>query len=201
MKTDILMMEKRAIFEASLNLLRAGKFQGTPLTEIAFLAKMSGRMIEEVFESREKLLEELSETLTTQITKLIEEAAGTSNTFKQRFFHVWVALYKHYTKNPNVIAFLEQFENIKVLQHPRSLIYPGNSAPLIELFSGSDCTVGSAETLAAIFHSNVLSAAKMSCMSDSQELDFKPELFSQLLWTGMYCPGKKAEEARNFVLY
>ena len=134
MKTDIFKIEKIAIFDASLKLLRAGKFQGTPLTEIAFRANMSGRMIDHIFSSREKLLSELSETLTGQIVKLIDEAARKGENFKDRFFDVWTALYKYYRKNPDVIAFLEQFENMSFSQDHAKVIHPANSKPLIQLF-------------------------------------------------------------------
>jgi TetR/AcrR family transcriptional regulator, multidrug resistance operon repressor len=190
MKTDILMMEKKAIFQASLKLIRAGKFQATPLTEIAFIANMSGRMIHCVFDSREKLLAELSQMLTKEIINLIEEASATTDNFERRFFQVWMALYKYYSKNPNVIAFIEQFENINVSHH-QQVVHPGNCGALVDLFADAQCEMGSAETVAAIFHSNVLSASKMRTMPDFNDVKFKPELLSQLLWNGMFCPEKR----------
>lgn len=191
MKIDILAMEKNAIFDASLKLLRAGKFQGTPLAEIAFLSRMSSRLIENVFETRERLLGELSVSLTSKIIEIIEDAGARSRSFRESFFHVWTALYKYYTRNPDVIAFMEQFESIKVSKDPR-VIHPANSAALIELFTHPDCPFENTETLAAIFHSNVLSAAKMSSASDFNDLNLQPDFFSQLLWNGLFCSETKS---------
>src|SRR5688572_11131039 len=187
MKIDILATEKNAIFDASLKLLKAGKFQGTPLAEIAFLSRMSSRLIENVFETRERLLGELSATLTSRIIRIIEDAAARSKSFRESFFHVWTALYKYYTRNPDVIAFMEQFETIKVLQKDPRVIHPGNSTPLIQLFEHPDCPFENKETLAAIFHSNVLSAAKMTSASDFNDLKLQPEFLSQLLFKGLFC--------------
>ncbi|MEX2234786.1 MAG: hypothetical protein WD824_21670 [Cyclobacteriaceae bacterium] len=193
MKTDILAMEKNAIFEASLKLLKAGKFQGTPLAEIAFLSKMSSRLIENIFNTRENLLCEMSAMLTSRIIRVIADAGEKSRSFKESFFQVWTALYKYYTRNPDVIAFMEQFETIKVSQKEPRVIHPGNSTPLIQLFTHPDCPLENRETLAAIFHSNVLSAAKMSSASDFNDLKLQPEFFSQLLWNGLCCSETKSQ--------
>ena len=192
MKTDILAMEKNAIFDASLKLLKAGKFQGTPLVEIAFLSRMSSRLIENVFATREELLGELSSTLTSRIIGIIEDAGARSTSFRESFFYIWNALYKYYTRNPDVIAFMDQFETIKVSQKAPRMVHPANSTPLIQLFTRPECPFENKETLAAIFHSNVLSAAKMSCAPDFNDLILQPEFFSQLLWNGLSCSETKS---------
>lgn len=182
-------MEKRAIFQASLKLLREGKFFATPLSEIAFQANLSGTLIRDVYESREKLLEELSESLTEQIVITIEDALKNSVGRKERFFQSWMALYKYYTLYPDAIAFIEQFDNLKALQNADKIVHPAKSKPLTELFHREELTAGestgSTETLAYFFHANVLTAAKIKTSERFVSVS-SPEVLSEILWNGMY---------------
>jgi hypothetical protein len=87
---------------------------------------------------------------------------------------------------------MEQFESIRVSVDPR-VIHPAHSKALIQLFKHPDCPLGNMETLAAIFHSNVLSAAKISSGSDFIDLNLQPDFFSQLLWNGLFCSETKRD--------
>ena len=70
--------EKLAIFAVALKLLREGKFHATPMDEIAYLSRISNVLMEHVFDTRERLLEELSDAMLRQIETETEE------TFKKR---------------------------------------------------------------------------------------------------------------------
>src|SRR3954469_7307806 len=102
---DPLRLEKKEIFNASLKLLNEGKFHATSMNEIAFYAKLTESTIHYIFESREKLLEELSQNLTSEIIKTVKEADKNSILFKDKFLSIWNALYQYYLQAPAVISF------------------------------------------------------------------------------------------------
>lgn len=199
-KSDNLKMEKKAIFEASLKLLSEGKFYASSLAEIAFQANLSGTMILYVFESRETLLQEMSESLTKQIVNTLEDAGKYSLDFKERFFDSWMALYRFYTICPHVIAFIEQFENLKSLPHPEKIIHPAKSNPLLELFNNEEIremdSYPNAEMLAVIFHANALTAAKIKSNTQFNSTS-TPEDLVEILWNGLNVQVKKT---RRFML-
>ena len=165
-KHDNLRMEKKAIYEASLKLLSEGKFHASSLAEIAFEAKLSWTSIIFVFETRDKLLQEMSEHVTQEIHHTIDEAVRPHPEHKERFFALWKALNRYYSQHPNAIAFVEQFENLKSLPHAGKIVHPAMSTPLIDLFTpqeiNDDDRRETAIMFAAIFHANVLSAAKIA---------------------------------------
>ena len=179
------MLERNAFYDASLRLVKDGKFQAMSVTEIAFMARISERAIPFIFESRERLVSDLIEHVTSQIANTIEGAAKKSTSYKQRFFDVWHALYEHYTKNPNVIAFIEQFDNI----NKKGFLHPASTAALIDLFKkaqiGEVIKPVNAETLAYIFHENVVTAAKMHASKLFADINFAPQQFPEMLWTSV----------------
>jgi hypothetical protein len=173
-----------------LKLLREGKFFATPLSEVAFQANLSGTMMCHVYESRDELLEELSEHLTEQIVNAVEGALKNSQGQKERFFQSWMALYKYYTLYPDSIAFIEQFENIKANQNADKIVHPAKSKSLTALFKDESLpdqeeTSESNQTLAYFFHANVLTAAKIRT-SEKFTPGATPEVLSEILWNGMY---------------
>ena len=179
------MPERNAFYDASLRLVKDGKFQAMSVTEIAFMARISERAIPFIFESRERLVSDLIEHVTSQIANTIEGAAKKSTSYKQRFFDVWHALYEHYTKNPNVIAFMEQFDNI----NKKGSLHPASTAALIDLFKKAQMAEVikpvNAETLAYIFHENVVTAAKMHTSKLFADINFAPQQFPEMLWTSV----------------
>jgi hypothetical protein len=110
----------------------------------------------------------------------------------------WLALYKYYTKNPDVIAFIEQFENLRPLPNFARLSHPGNSKPLVDLFTNTQVeengTLLKPETLASLFHANVLMVAKMSASGTINPLQNKPEHFAKIFWKGLYCDVREMSE-------
>jgi AcrR family transcriptional regulator len=173
-------MEKMAIFETSLKLIRQGKFHATPMSEIALLSRISGTMIFYVYENRDELLIELGEKVLGQIHDTIEEACKNSLGFNDTIRNIWMALYKFYSKHRDVISFIEQIENLQNLPGTNRITHPANSMALINFFQNHAVKpeVPSAETLAWAFHCNVLSAAKLQTA--------KPDEWLSLLTAGIY---------------
>jgi AcrR family transcriptional regulator len=161
--TDNLMLEKMAIFQTSLKLIRQGKFHATPMSEIALLSRISGTMIFYVYENRDELLAELGEKVLGQIHDTIAAACKKSLTFQDTVRNIWMGLYTYYTKHPDVISFIEQIENLNNLPGEKVVTHPANSAVLVNFFRNHavKTETQSAETLAWSLHCNVLCAAKL----------------------------------------
>jgi AcrR family transcriptional regulator len=188
MKTDLLFfIERRVIFDTALKLIRAGKFQATSMTEIAHLAGVDENVALYFFESREKLLRELSGYVTDSISKIVKETVKDELSFQNRFFKVWSALYQYYTQHPGMIAFIEQASvlttSIKCRITEKDLI------PVLEdLFrSAPENSIVSLkrETLASVFHGNVITAAKL--YHDNHLIHTETDLknIALILWSGI----------------
>jgi AcrR family transcriptional regulator len=179
-KTDNFRLEKRAIFETSLKLIRQGKFHATPMLEIALLSRISGTMIFYVYENRDELLTELAEKVLGEIHDTIEEACKKSLGFMDTVRNIWMGLYKFYTGYPDVISFIEQIENLKNLPGKIDVTHPASSTTLISVFQNHAviAEMPSVETLAWSLHSSALCAAKLKTEN--------PDEWLTLWTTGIY---------------
>lgn len=179
--------EKQAIFEASLKLLREGRFHAMKMDEIAFLANISAAMMARVFKTREKLLEELATVVTLQIQHELDAFRQNSASLKERFLNSWLALYQFYTRYPDVVAFIDQFENLKKSLDPLLIKHPATFQSLIDLFNDDNIASDTPrETLAWLLHENALSAAKMSIRHPSST---DPRTVAEMFWRGIVNAG------------
>jgi hypothetical protein len=178
--------EKRAVFEVSLRLIKEGKFHATPMAEIAYLSKISESLMELVFETRDNLLAELSGITMQKIEREIAEAIKNSDGFRDAIFNSWIALYQFYTRNPDTISFVEQFDNIRPPASQKSVTHPGKSPSLSGLFSAqhSLSTDASPATLVWLLHENALGAAKMNVLNQSLTIT-PPRKLAEFFWKGL----------------
>ena len=175
--------EKQAIFEVSLKLLSEGRFHAMKMDEIAFLANISAAMMERVFKTREKLLEELATVVTLQIQTELDASGQNTASLKERFLSSWLALYQFYTRYPDVVAFIDQFENLKKSLDPLPIKHPATFQSLIDLFNDDNIASDTPrETLAWLLHENALSAAKMNLHHPSPT---DPRIVAGMFWRGM----------------
>lgn len=182
---DPIRLEKTAVFDVSLKLLREGKFHATPLDEIAYMAKISGNLMDWVFQSRENLLAELSEVTIVKLENEIENVVRKSDTFKDRVFATWSTFYEFYTRYPDMIAFVEQFDSVQKMVPGGKITYPGKFRAIVHLFEGNDAHENQAtpETLAWLLHENALSASKMNTLNKSLS---DPGILAEFFWQGLY---------------
>lgn len=178
-------LEKMAIFEVSLKLLREGKFHATPLTEIAYLSKISSALMYQVFQTREELLVDLSNTILRRIEEDVVQACKRGVDFRDCLLNAWSALYLFYTRRPNVISFIEQFDNLDCKRFVQDVPHPGKIETLVTLFRGqqglsADTTP---EALAWLLHENALGAAKMNLVS--AEYSITPRKLAEIFWKGI----------------
>jgi len=108
---DDIAEKKQAIFESTLSLIREHGFHGAPMSLVAKNAGVAAGTIYHYFHSKDQLICELYHYNRTRVAAAIDKALSTSGTYKERFFTTWLALYKFYTKEPNVLTFFEQFVN------------------------------------------------------------------------------------------
>lgn len=182
-KIDQTRAEKQTIFKVSLELLKEGRFHAAQLSEIAFRAKMSDALMERIFLTREKLLQELTAVVIERIRSEVDEAGKYESDLKERFINAWMALYQFYTRHPEVIAFVDQFETLKQILEPEHFIHPASLKTLVDLFADErlhDDTPR--ETLAWLFHENALSAAKINARAAKPS---QPRKLAEMFWRGL----------------
>jgi TetR/AcrR family transcriptional regulator, multidrug resistance operon repressor len=103
--------KKRAILESTLELVKENGFHGTPMSMVAKEAGVAAGTIYHYFESKEHLICELYKYVMAQGISVLQISDNKTQTYKERFFSLWMGLYNFYTSNPNVLRFWEQFVN------------------------------------------------------------------------------------------
>lgn len=176
--------ERKLLFDASMHLISNGRFLNATMQEIAYQARMSEATVAFIFENRTHLLADLIEYAVGNINNIIDDATK-SNTllFKDRFFELWKRLYSCYGSTPGLPAFLQQYDVLS--KSARSLkLYPGYSERLVEFFRNAPSgllDVSDAETIAYLFHENVLTAAQMKTRTASRPESVNTHM-PEMLW-------------------
>ncbi len=103
--------KKKAIFEATLDLISKNGFHAAPMSLVAKQANVAAGTIYHYFDSKEELISELFQSQKFLIEKIIADADenGMQKVFKDRFYQVYTSMYNYFVKNPKVFLFLEQY--------------------------------------------------------------------------------------------
>jgi len=176
--------ERKLLFDASMQLISNGRFLNATMQEIAFQARMSEATVSYIFENRTHLLADLLEYTASNIYGVIDDATRLSaRPFKDRFFELWKKLHHCYASTHGMPAFLNQFDVLS--KNARSLtIYPAYARRLVEFFKSAPAgliDVSDAETIAYLFHENVLSAAQVKARASEISDDINRHL-PEMLW-------------------
>lgn len=176
--------ERKLLFDASMQLIGNGRFLNATMQEIAFQARMSEATVSYIFENRTHLLADLIEYTAKNIYNVIDDATRLSaRPFKDRFFELWKKLHFCYASTPGMPAFLHQFDVLS--KNARSLaVYPGHARRLVDFFKSAPAgliDVSDAETIAYLFHENVLSAAQMKSRTTDISDDINMHM-PEMLW-------------------
>lgn len=176
--------ERKLLFDASLLLISKGRFLNATMQEIAYQARMSEATVAYIFEHRTHLLGDLLTFTATNIYDLIDDATRLSaRPFKERFFELWKRLHRHYVATPGLPAFLQQFDILS--KNARSIaIYPGYAPRLVDFFKNAPAgsiDVSDAETIAYIFHENVVTSAQMKMRATAMTDDVMAHM-PEMLW-------------------
>lgn len=111
MIVDDIAEKKQAIFESMLDLIGDHGFHGAPMSLVAKNAGVAAGTIYHYFDSKEKLICELYHYTRSRVSATIDTALSRGGTYREKFFDIWLNLYKFYVREPNVLIFFEQFIN------------------------------------------------------------------------------------------
>ncbi|HTF20608.1 MAG TPA: TetR/AcrR family transcriptional regulator [Chryseolinea sp.] len=176
--------ERKLLFDASMHLISNGRFLNATMQEIAFQARMSEATVAYIFENRTQLLAELIEYTAGNIYGVIDDTTRLSiRPFKDRFFDLWSRLHQCYATTHGMPAFLQQFDVLS--KNARSLtLYPGYAPRLVDFFRSAPSgliDVSDGETVAYMFHENVLTAAQMKTRAAGMSDDINLHM-PEMLW-------------------
>lgn len=120
--------KKQAIFESLLDLIGEHGFHGAPMSQVARNAGVAAGTIYHYFESKEQLISQLYHYNRNRIAEVVGQALDGDGVHKEKFFRLWVEMYRFYTRHPNVLTFFEQFINSpfntgKYPRHDRGPLY------------------------------------------------------------------------------
>ncbi len=101
--------KKKAIFDATLDLISKNGFHATPMSLVAKNANVAAGTIYHYFDSKETLISELFKSQKCVIDTIIAEADDNTKQFKDRYRQVYTSLYTYFIRNSKVFLFLEQY--------------------------------------------------------------------------------------------
>lgn len=107
----IILDKKKAIFDATLDLISKNGFHAAPMSLVAKQANVAAGTIYHYFDSKEELISELFRSQRYIIDTIITESNETmaDANFKDKFRQLYSSLYNFFVKNPKVFLFLEQY--------------------------------------------------------------------------------------------
>lgn len=114
---------KHLIFDSTLNLISQFGFHGTPMSQIAHAAGVATGTIYHYFESKDALIVELFIHLAEKMRADIFRLDTPSLPYKERFETIWINIFEHHIRHPEVLSFFEQFFSSPYLK----LVYPEGS--------------------------------------------------------------------------
>lgn len=176
-------MERRAVFNAALRLIKEGKFHATPLAEIAFHANIAASTIPYFFASRQIILNDLAGELFSELLQLTTGSSVQDGAFEEIFFARWNAIHDYYLEHPEVIPFVEQADDMP-LDTDQTIARDKYYNELAEFFAqGMERKMIAKRDpgrLAALFHESILSAARVNSRSEEKETER-----AHILWQGI----------------
>jgi TetR/AcrR family transcriptional regulator, repressor of fatR-cypB operon len=103
--------KRSAILQATLDLIAAQGFHGTPMSQVAKRSGVSTGIIYHYFESKDVLIHELYRDVKAHYSQALVAGQPQLLPFPENLKRVWLNAYHYYVAHPQAAAFLEQFEN------------------------------------------------------------------------------------------
>jgi AcrR family transcriptional regulator len=100
--------KKTLILETTLELISENGFHGTPISMIAEKAGIGAGTIYRYFENKEDLINELFKEIKRRVMHAMLSDYDESESFKDRFKHLWMNLIHYFMENPKAFQFIEQ---------------------------------------------------------------------------------------------
>lgn len=189
---DEIAQKKQAIFESILDLIRDHGFHGAPMSLVAKNAGVAAGTIYHYFESKEQLICELYDYNRDRIISTIDAALARGGTYREKFFNIWLSLYKFYVKEPNVLIFFEQFIN-----SPFNVDrYPGHYRGQLYNFFSEGIKQGlikplKPELLLVLVMGSINSTAKLHVFGKTPVTKTDLQRIAETLWDGISNENKK----------
>lgn len=185
------MKDKRvAILESALGLIRNQGFHGASMSLVAKNADVATGTVYNYFDNKEHLIKELynhnRQLLLTVVNETLEE--NNKATFRQRFEKIWLAIYRFYLENTDMLIFVEQFVNSPFCQHKQ--VEEFEERPLLNfLQSGADEQIFKslpAEMMLTYFFSSCVYMAKLHLYGNATLSQTDTENALEMIWDGLY---------------
>ena len=178
--------KKMAIFESTLFLIKEHGFQA-PMSLIAKNASVAAGTIYHYFPSKDQLIWEMFQYNKEKIIKVIKQALKEDAPYRDKFFKIWMSVYKFYAENTGVLIFFEQYVNspYNEKKNPDHL----QDRPLYNFFLEGIKTRQiksiKADILLTLFIGSITSAAKLHAFGDIrlEKTDLKNII--EILWQGI----------------
>lgn len=101
--------KRKAILEASLNLITCNGFHGTSMKMIAESAQIAAGTIYVYFDSKEEMIKALYHEIGLEINEIIDSCNKPELSFADNFMSIWIAILDFYKMDPRKPEFITQF--------------------------------------------------------------------------------------------
>lgn len=184
--------KKKAIFDATLDLISKNGFHAAPMSLVAKNANVAAGTIYHYFDSKETLISELFKSQKCLIEGIISQADDTTKPFKDRFRQVYNGLYTYFIKNSKVFLFLEQYMSSPFMHKNSKEEFEAFFQPISDflkkgLYNGSIREMNSRLSV-SMFYGNISALVKL-CLSGTMLIDINTTNNAfNTCWDGMKNP-------------
>src|SRR5690606_12398395 len=179
--------KKKAIFEATLELIKEHGFHGTPMSLVAKNAGVAAGTIYHYFESKDQLINDLYQYCRTMLIELVNPIVAESASYKEKFFNMWMCIFEFYTQHMNVLVFFEQYINSPYYadKNPDHLQDKPLYNFLVEGVKKGVIKSVKPEILLLLIHGSITSSVKLNSFGNIRlnKNDFKK--ITEILWDGI----------------
>lgn len=181
--------KKKAILESTLELVKENGFHGTPMSMVAKEAGVAAGTIYHYFNSKDHLICELYSYVKQQSIAALQAGDNESLPYQERFYAIWMSLYRFYIKNPNVLRFFEQFVNSPYNTRKDEIRYDDFHQQLYSFFE-KGIAQGylrpvNPEILGVLAHGSIITTAKVYGCGKIPLGEEELKQITQILWDGM----------------
>jgi hypothetical protein len=170
--------ERTALINAALTLVSEGRFHLTQMTEIAHRARLAESTSLIFYENKEILEKELSEHILEKINAVFTDSIQKTTNTRTQFLILWNSLFHFYVNNRAAMMYIDHASTPygKKLQET---VRANVDHFFAQFFSTAfSKRAANGETLAFLFHSNVISAVKLHDynLTPFEEIEKIPEM-------------------------
>lgn len=181
--------KKKAILESTLELIKENGFHGTPMSLVAKEAGVAAGTIYHYFDSKERLICELYSHVKKQLIGAVRQGDHAALPYQERFFSIWLSLFRFYRDNPNVLQFFEQFVNSPFYAKTKDEGHDEFHQLLFPFFENGIAEghfrPANPEILGVLAHGSVITTAKVHRHGKITLGDEELKQIAQIMWDGM----------------